>query len=238
MARWPAHDISELIVEVGRNWEMCIAAILHRIHLNGLIFPNNARDWLDVAGCSAAKELHHATFLRCRDELSHRKLSFDYPNALLFFDLFTKFNDGLTNRAIENAAIIRRCDQFYLAIARFDHSEHIDMGHLFNEAIKGPENIIEAVALGILNSGYERTKVRGDTEAAMTEGPVFEDIGCAFKSECLWLQSGGVDDGIDLGSLGSSDTKNLVCGDVSHTQVKLGWGIVREIGVPVLINID
>lgn len=168
MARWPAHDISELIVEVGRNWEMCIAAILHRIHLNGLIFPNNAGDRLDVAGCGAAEEFHHATFLRSRDEFSHRKLSFDDLNALLFLDLITKLNDGLTNRTIENAAIIWRCDQFYLAITRFDHSEHIDMGHLFDEAIKGPENIIETIALCILNSGYERTKVRGDTEAAMT----------------------------------------------------------------------
>lgn len=72
----------------------------------------------------------------------------------------------------------------------------------------------------------------------MTERPVLENIWCTFQFKGLWLQSGGIENAVNLSPSSCPYSQNLISRDVSKSQVKLRSGIWSEVREPFLIKKD
>ena len=103
MVSGAAHYGCYLLVEVVGHLVVLLA-----VELDYLVLVDNAGDWLDVAGGGGSEELHESTLMGGTDHLMDRELSLHNFGSCVSLNLFSQGQDGLSHRAIENAAVIRR----------------------------------------------------------------------------------------------------------------------------------
>ena len=112
MVSGAAHYGCYLLVKVVGHLMVLLA-----VELDYLILVDNAGDWLDVAGSGSSEELHESALMGCTDHLMDREMSLHDFGPCVSLDLLSQGQDGLSHRAIENAAVIRRSDQLECAVA-------------------------------------------------------------------------------------------------------------------------
>ena len=91
--------------------------VLLAVELDYFVLVDDAGDWLDVAGGGSTEELHESTLMGGTDHLMDRELPLHDFGSCVSLDLLSQGQDGLSHRAIENAAVIRRSDQLERTVA-------------------------------------------------------------------------------------------------------------------------